>query len=1175
MNRTKKFLLNILLPLFVGIVVFAVWLVSYKPQREKITASAESSIASFTAGASIGASMATADQMRFKLNISDPSQVKEITVKVDPYQDCSFVGDYFYSMTSSGTAKLYSDSTTESYMIPLHVNPQIEYKIIATIVKNNNTEETVESDKRSVAYVLSKMKEAGDPKYENASNLHKSYMESVTSLYEMGSAKCFTINPSASMLYDDGSVNISISLTDSDVALLKSEENTTTKEELLDDPIYRKYENLSLDESYALSNGLQATFLPFYRTYVETTVHKQHNLYIIAELGNSWYGSTGAGLAASPWKALFYDPNHSNNLSLIYEGGGWNYMWHPDVNLLSLSFPGTAITNAATVNYYAMIVEEIVTTYRWQRYDIKWGKDNVLKKDELMGRTYAYNALKFSENNLSVSKKSWANEILSESDLSTMSESQLHGYQRIAGTYTSDIEIPVTVKYKSLVGDNRYITDISKVFNVNSLYARNMKSVTETMYALGLFNNLSDFNVVRKSSYFDKNDLERQTGDRIVQQATGYTYEYDSSSQKGTLTIEYAPFRYKDVMITIQSNDVESHLTKDFYTANATQTSDQIKLVFDYADLEMWGKNNCGWLFNLKANNFSIVNNSNDKVMVKNDGSARKLTLTCAPQDENALGEISIQAVSEIVEDVPYTMTYKYKIIEDSAGNLTESIKQSSPEQKMYSDLLAMSYGNFMTEYRSKIIENLLPATLADTNYCSPKSFQKTYDTENHTCQITVLYEYRSIFKVTDNHDLNWYKFMPTSDTTLLYDGVHFYDHGYDGYRISKIESLNPNYAKVTLPERADDWKNSRITVLCQASDGYIIPLKFTYTDKYKVRIEHLQNYLCATKDGKQEASGVAEKKITEKEVKIDSFADIYSPTTDELKNFLGFKDLRVIGKFGAPDLEKTVVTFSDDIYTIKLSYAYAAVKVQQADGSYEEVKVPMSSYAEWTNSFGKDWSVLFLNTTEKVIFTDTASVKPENVYGYFFVSVFKEKVKNLDMLFAGYASDGCKTFYQYEEVKGSAFYKFMGNNPYLLPVVGGAVGGITGLILGHPIKGTAGGAAVGAGVYYSIMSISEMANDENGTYYSYFSFLDGTSELPYASNSRAGGFDDNDSAAKNTVEKIADEVKDFFKNLWNSDNAITRFLKIVLGLFALYVIFSIVLKIIATIINFFRRLKK
>ena len=146
MNRTKKFLLNILLPLFAGIVVFAVWLVSYKPQREKITASAESSIASFTAGASIGASMATADQMRFKLNISDPSQVKEITVKVDPYQDCSFVGDYFYSMTSSGTAKLYSDSTTESYLIPLHVNPQIEYKIIATIVKNNNTEETVESN---------------------------------------------------------------------------------------------------------------------------------------------------------------------------------------------------------------------------------------------------------------------------------------------------------------------------------------------------------------------------------------------------------------------------------------------------------------------------------------------------------------------------------------------------------------------------------------------------------------------------------------------------------------------------------------------------------------------------------------------------------------------------------------------------------------------------------------------------------------------------------------------------------------------------------------------------------------------------------------------------------------------------------------------------------------------
>lgn len=78
-------------------------------------------------------------------------------------------------------------------------------------------------------------------------------------------------------------------------------------------------------------------------------------------------------------------------------------------------------------------------------------------------------------------------------------------------------------------------------------------------------------------------------------------------------------------------------------------------------------------------------------------------------------------------------------------------------------------------------------------------------------------------------------------------------------------------------------------------------------------------------------------------------------------------------------------------------------------------------------------------------------------------------------------------------------------------------------MLFGHPVAG----AAVGVALQYSFISIKEMEK-ETGTFYSYFSFVDGTSTLPYAANNKADNAFDDDSAIKNTIKDAVEDVKKF-----------------------------------------------
>ena len=336
-------------------------------------------------------------------------------------------------------------------------------------------------------------------------------------------------------------------------------------------------------------------------------------------------------------------------------------------------------------------------------------------------------------------------------------------------------------------------------------------------------------------------------------------------------------------------------------------------------------------------------------------------------------------------------------------------------------------------------------------------------------------------------------------------------------------------------------------------SAGNIIPLKIVYTDTWQVKVEYLEDYTYSV-NGMKNSSGFAVKKTYSNEVKIKddngnlAFADINRPTVDEVAKFLGKNstdDLTVV-RFGAADKNNIAVSCENDVYTIKLAYGRATLKAIQSDGSYEYINIPLSNFADWASGYGKDWSILVLNTKDKIVFESEFDVDPKDLYGYFYVTVFKEQVKNLDGLFAGYTADGCRSFYDCKKVVGSELYKTCNNM------------GVLGTVLC-------------LGLNKVVQAAGETLHDDYGTYYSYFLFVDGSSALNYSSNNKADDYFDTNSAIKNTGENVADKISEW----WQKGGVIVKIIQIIAGLTAALIVVAIFTKIIDVILKVINKNKR
>lgn len=738
------------------------------------------------------------------------------------------------------------------------------------------------------------------------------------------------------------------------------------------------------------------------------------------------------------------------------------------------------------------------------------------------------------------------------SDEQELSSTALKKFNAIAGNDKKSTDTTVILNYKQMKGYAE-TEDKSLHFRVSWYNALRRDYIARTLYNMHVdkgdgeyVSGLESFNAVYKDVKVFEDGTTGLISERIYLQANGYTHSYDDTSNTVTMAVIYKDFSYKDFAILINNNDPANPLKLYIYTSDVGTANGQTVLTFNYKTISEQLKNNAAWLVAINKKDFSVSGTGVGVIINVGDDA-----LTVTFSDETQLTDIGITATTKIIEDKDVSFKYIYKTLNyDGDQPIFDEVTSGSLTIR-YSALLDMNNERFYKTYGS-IIDEALKSGIEDIKFAEYRGiWQGEYNETANSVAITVLYNYFTAFKIVDSNG-NLLTYMQVGNDKLNYKGNELGIVIPNGFRVKSITSSDSG---VIIDNNAENYTGTTIRVITDTNKAQVIVLSVEFTDKWKVRVEALENFTYIPESGadkgKVTASGFARKKIVEKEVLLSTFGDVYNPTEEELKNYLGFQSLTVIGAFGTWDKENTTVTFADDMYTIKMAYYGTTVQIRQSDGdTVEYVRIPLSCYAEWCDGFGKDWTIQALNysytndsdTGDHVVFKSEGDVKREDLYGYFYVAVFREKVVNLDSLFAGYNADGCRVFYKSKEVRGDSVYRFFSSNQWLLPTIGGTVG----LLFGHPVVG----AAIGTAAQYTFMSIEEM-NSDTGTFYSYFSFVDGSSSLPYAANNKAEDAFDDDSGFKNTIRHGLETIKEFFDEKIFNNPKLKYIFWVIVGLLA------------------------
>lgn len=697
-------------------------------------------------------------------------------------------------------------------------------------------------------------------------------------------------------------------------------------------------------------------------------------------------------------------------------------------------------------------------------------------------------------------------------------------FQKALGIYREDGALQkITVKYQACK-DFGVFADVLKEFSVDPLYMQCKEYVVQEMYKqLNEVNGIEAFNCVYTQSKYIVNENGSQTyvesGQKIVRQAKDFTYVYSGTSS-GTLTVNYEPFIYSNFAIRVKNNGENKDLVLDMYSADVKTTGSFYVLTFTYADLNKWLLNKIGWLVDLKADSFTITNNS---ASVKVVAGADALTVTFEKDKQDELLKVNVTASAFITEDVKisYRVQYSTVTLNDknevvvSTENYTDIVEEWYSKFQNTADFVNLYNEN--SSYYELLNSAVSPEFLGEVKYYIPSSANVIDNNglESWNYTINVGYSLRTLICVKVNDEIQRYVQLDKTDGTYTLEDLS--PEISEGSRIAKLNCSDG------LKYDFDEANVSGLTVMprVQLDSGDILDVNFITSTTWLVRIEYLENYLYTDTDGKEKPSGLAIKKTYDGEIAYVLFPDLANKVVpvDSLLKVLDKKiedDLTVIGALGA--YKGSEVSKEGDKYIIKLQYARATLKVTQADGSHEIPSVPISCFGRWSKLYGKDWEVGALNTDKKVIFRNNVK-SPDDIYGYFYVAIFQNVVKNMDELFAGYSADGCLSYYRAKEVKGSELYKFCDSMGFIGAVI------------------TCGGSKV-------YQAIEESFNEDAGTYYSYFIYVDGSSTLNYASNNKADSYFDNESAFKNTAEDVGETISDW----WNSNNVFVKVIKALLG---------------------------
>lgn len=770
-------------------------------------------------------------------------------------------------------------------------------------------------------------------------------------------------------------------------------------------------------------------------------------------------------------------------------------------------------------------------------------------------------------------------------------------YEKALGIYRSgDVEVEYSY-LKMQDGDhfNKFETVTSSI-PVPAYLVPDRDWIRDRIYGLNGSSGLSGFNVdyvptingvLENGNYVEKEVFGRRT----IRQATGFNYGYSFYNGHGGINqipdrvrgseITYDPYVYGDFFVRIANigdleqipdNYFENNLYIDVYHTSYQERNGRMYLYYDYQTIINLFERSLHWAIKDNAFRLDIRGSYNTTAVTVEEtrNEANKATgfaVSFPYSSENdrraqpCLQGLEVTGLASITAPIEVDCTVEYKVLNE---DFSESTQSFNPDHKYWTaagdsskvtltdlsdDLLAEN-----GTWAEMIYGSIHPAAFDGIEYMRPSRVDVEIDFHNETAVLTVRYSYNSrILKITnDLNDDFW--LVNLSESVAIYSlsslGVTRYIP--EGYRIGSIQSVDGFYFE------NKDLGNPLNTTFYKDGSTRNEPYSMTVhlTDKWPVTINYLEQW---------KNSPFAVMKEKNVDVRVADFSSdedgnlVLSP-----ENVASLLDNDVVLQFLqiAVKIDNVNIKYDDvnDKYVVDLTYTYLSMLVRDYSGTADEIKIALTPFSMWCDYYGKDWSIMFLNDTKHRFFDYSNDVAPDKLYGFFSYVVFKDEVNDFSNWIREYTSEGVSVVFSKSEVKGSDFYKFIQDTSGVITLAGGTIG----LLYGHPLVGLAAGGLT----YYGLSSIAEHFNEDNGTYYSYFFFLDGTTDMPWATDSGAKDREDSDNGAKNRVENFFDSVEDWFKSLLEKikNSTVVKVIAIIGAVVLGVIVLSLVIKLLMLI---------
>ena len=717
--------------------------------------------------------------------------------------------------------------------------------------------------------------------------------------------------------------------------------------------------------------------------------------------------------------------------------------------------------------------------------------------------------------------------------------------------YGADKTVSVKVNYYEMLD---YFAYTEKSLSVNMPWYYYLDTEYTWEYALrALGQQLSSFDCVYDDfSYI--NDSVINTYKKPIRTATGYGYKNDSQMNV-TFDIVYEDYSYNDVFMCLKNNSLENLLSMFIYRTDIAETSEEYKIIFDFADIERWAYSSIKWNFNIEKDDVSIsgvkggVSVEYNYDNVDDPERCTGFTVIAKKGQLNDLFGLSIVAVADIAIDYDYDCTIEYLALDK---NLKTTVMHTEPFVLSGSELKIWNGTDFKenkTEYMA-----IINAAIAVKDFMeysgirirmNPPETGTVDENARGSATIIVEYEYTTCILIRNNLNSD-VRYFPYTGINSAYTLGELGIAEYDGYRVNDF-TFGAHEERVLVTKNAEGKIfESEIVFNCYPDDSDPIEMTVYYSDEWPVNIMYLAPY-----NVNIENTPFAQKMTAQKYISVSEHGDIFALTSADIAALLELQSLNVLKS--AAD-EKPTITYDPETqsYNVVITYSFVSVAKLGIEGQREELQVPLTCYADWLTLNDKDFSILWLNTDDKEYFKVSNEIAREDLYGYFAVAVFEEKQTSLNHILRNETGEGCPVLYSGKEVSGSGFYKFMSETELLFTVTGGTIG----MLFGHPIIG----AAVGTALKYGILACCEIAHD-NRMLYTYMFYYDGFTSAPFISTSNADNAFDTDSSLENAAEDVAETVKDWWDKLKNSP-ALT-FIKIILVIILSVFVIGLVVRII------------